>query len=109
MAQDFLNDYVFITVERYASRYGLELISQVVVYAGELEVKIRALEKAIKDYVIKDGLCVVFVETKRSADSLALSLHEAGVSVTAIHGDHTQTEREEALQAFKSGANPVLV
>mmetsp|Transcript_4546 Transcript_4546/g.10718 ORF Transcript_4546/g.10718 Transcript_4546/m.10718 type:complete len:390 (-) Transcript_4546:311-1480(-) len=107
MAQDFMSDYVFITVGRVGS--ASELISQQVVYAGELKAKVRALEKAIKDNLPKDGLAVVFVETKRSADSLELDLHESGVAVTAIHGDRSQAEREEALQAFKSGANPVLV
>mmetsp|Transcript_124190 Transcript_124190/g.310451 ORF Transcript_124190/g.310451 Transcript_124190/m.310451 type:complete len:630 (-) Transcript_124190:548-2437(-) len=107
MARDFLNDYVFITVGRVGS--ASELITQTVVYAGELKQKCRQLEKAIKDHLPKDGLGVVFVETKRAADNLELELHEAGVPVTAIHGDRTQQEREEALQAFKSGANPVLV
>merc|ERR1711920_1147721 len=77
--------------------------------AGEVKAKTRELEKAIKQYLPKDGLAVVFVETKRAADSLELDLYNAGVSVTAIHGDRSQTEREEALAAFKSGANPVLV
>lgn len=27
--------------------------------------------------------------------------------MTAIHGDRSQQQREEALSAFKSGANPV--
>merc|ERR1719343_1743529 len=107
MARDFLNDYVFITVGRVGS--ASELISQHVQYAGELKQKVRALEKAIADHLPKDGLAVVFVETKRAADTLELSLHEAGVAVTAIHGDRSQQQREEALHAFKSGANPVLV
>jgi len=107
MARDFLNDYVFITVGRVGS--ASELITQSVVYAGELKGKVRALEKAIKDHLPKDGLAVVFVETKRAADTLELELHESGVPVTAIHGDRTQQQREEALNAFKSGANPVLV
>mmetsp|Transcript_124193 Transcript_124193/g.310467 ORF Transcript_124193/g.310467 Transcript_124193/m.310467 type:complete len:294 (-) Transcript_124193:205-1086(-) len=107
MARDFLTDYVFITVGRVGS--ASELITQSVVYAGDLKGKVRALEKAIKDNLPKDGLAVIFVETKRAADTLELDLHEAGVAVTAIHGDRSQSEREEALQAFKSGANPVLV
>jgi len=107
MAQDFMTDYVFITVGRVGS--ASELIKQEVVYAGELKEKVRALEKAIKEHLQKDGLAVIFVETKRAADSLELDLHESGVSVTAIHGDRSQAEREEALHAFKSGANPVLV
>merc|ERR1711957_429095 len=68
-----------------------------------------ALERAIKEHLTPGGLAVIFVETKRAADSLELDLHESGVGVTAIHGDRSQSEREEALHAFKSGANPVLV
>jgi len=107
MAQDFLTDYVFIQVGRVGS--ASELVKQHVVYAGELKQKLRELERAIKDHLTKDSLAVIFVETKRAADTLELDLHESGVAVTAIHGDRTQQEREEALQAFKSGANPVLV
>merc|ERR1719215_2281607 len=107
MARDFLKDYVFITVGRVGS--ASELIAQSVVYAGELKQKCRALEKAIAANLPKDGLAVIFVETKRAADTLELELHESGVSVCAIHGDRSQAEREEALNAFKSGANPVMV
>jgi ATP-dependent RNA helicase DDX3X len=107
MAQDFLNDYVFITIGRVGS--ASELIAQSVVYAGEVRQKVKALERAIADHLPKDGLAVIFVETKRAADTLELDLHNAGVKVTAIHGDRTQAERECALGAFKSGENPVLV
>jgi len=86
-----------------------ELVTQHVVYAGDVRQKVHQLERAIKDYLPVGGLAVVFVETKRSADTLELDLHEAGVKVTAIHGDRSQQEREEALAAFKTGAHPVLV
>lgn len=107
MAQDFLNDYVFITVGRVGA--ASELVRQTVVYANDVKTKVRALNKAIDEHRKGDGLCVVFVETKRAADTLELELHGAGVKVTAIHGDRSQAEREEALTAFKTGANPVLV
>ena len=41
---------------------------------------------------------LVFVETKRGADSLDEFLHREGFPVTSIHGDRTQREREEALR-----------
>jgi len=104
MARDFLKEYVFITVGRVGS--ASELITQTVKYAGEIKAKSRALETAIKDHLPKDGLAVVFVETKRAADMLELELHNAGIAVTAIHGDRTQFEREEALHAFKSAGSP---
>eukprot|EP00435_Cladocopium_sp_Y103_P065772 s386_g27.t1 len=107
MARDFLNDYLFIKVGRVGS--ASELVTQKVVYADDGPQKVRALDKVIKDHLPNQGLCVVFVETKRGADALEMDLHQRNVSVAAIHGDRTQTEREEALAAFKSGANPILV
>ena len=43
-------------------------------------------------------LTLVFVETKRGADSLDEFLYREGFPVTSIHGDRTQKEREEALR-----------
>merc|ERR1719208_190756 len=52
---------------------------------------------------------LVFVETKKGADSLDEFLYREGFPVTSIHGDRTQKEREEALRRFKSGQTPILV
>ena len=55
------------------------------------------------------GLTLVFVETKRMADSVCDFLRDNRLPSTAIHGDRIQSEREEALQAFKSGHAPIMV
>jgi len=107
MATDFLHDYLFITVGRVGA--ASELVTQKVVYAEEHTHKVRSMEKALKDYLPEGGLAVVFVETKKGADALETDLFQKGVQVAAIHGDRSQTEREAALAAFKSGLNPVLV
>jgi len=52
---------------------------------------------------------LVFVETKRQADFLCLSLCEEGFPSTSIHGDRLQSEREQALDDFKAGRTPILV
>ena len=52
---------------------------------------------------------LIFVETKRSADSLDHYLFERSFPSTSIHGDRTQMEREDALLAFKRGKCPILV
>lgn len=106
MARDFLHDYIFITVGRVGS--ASELVTQKVIFAEELSQKVRTLEKILKEYRAPDGLAVVFVETKRGADGLEQQLYEK-MPVAAIHGDRSQFEREEALAAFRSGANPVLI
>jgi len=56
-----------------------------------------------------EGLTVIFVETKRGADSLERFLIDYGVNAISIHGDRTQGEREYALKQFKCGNCPVLV
>jgi len=56
-----------------------------------------------------DGLTLIFVETKRGADSLERWLAEHNVDAASIHGDRTQAEREQALHLFRIGRCPVLV
>ena len=55
------------------------------------------------------GLTLVFVETKRGADALEDFLMRNGFPATSIHGDRSQSEREQALRSFRSGRTPILV
>nr|KJB83437.1 hypothetical protein B456_013G247600 [Gossypium raimondii] len=57
----------------------------------------------------KQALTLVFVETKKGADSLEHWLCMNGFPATTIHGDRSQQEREQALRSFKTGATPILV
>jgi len=56
-----------------------------------------------------DSLTLVFVETKKGADSLEEFLDRDGYPVTSIHGDRSQRDREEALRRFRMGHTPILV
>jgi len=108
MAGDFMVDYLFITVGRVGS--CSETITQTLFYAEDGKGKTRALEKIYRDYAPPVGqLTVIFVETKRKADEIEGDLWQAGLKVCAIHGDRDQQQREFALEAFKSGENPILV
>ncbi|CAD7927302.1 unnamed protein product [Amoebophrya sp. A25] len=109
MARDFLRDYIFLSVGRVGSTN--EFIEQKVMYAEENDKTLR-LKRCLKDAAIGcggEGLCLVFVETKKGADVLEKDLWKNNFAVTAIHGNRNQQEREEALQAFRSGQNPILV
>ena len=55
------------------------------------------------------GSFLVFTRTKEGADRLAKFLEREKYKVAAIHGDRSQSERNEALQGFKDGAYRVLV
>ncbi|MCG6232967.1 DEAD/DEAH box helicase [Vibrio furnissii] len=52
---------------------------------------------------------LVFIGAKENADGLAKKINKAGVSTTALHGNKSQDEREEALAQFKSGQVNVLI
>jgi ATP-dependent RNA helicase RhlE len=52
---------------------------------------------------------LVFVGTKFGASRLARYLEVKGILADAIHGDKSQAQRTEALEAFKSGKIQVLV
>ena len=52
---------------------------------------------------------LVFTSTRRGADALASGLVGRGFSAVAIHGEKSQVERMQALEAFKRNAVRVLV
>ena len=69
--------------------------------------KRQLLAHILKTSSLKQVL--VFVGTKFGASRLAVYLEKQGIEATAIHGDKSQQQRSEALEAFKSGKARVLV
>jgi ATP-dependent RNA helicase DDX21 len=56
----------------------------------------------------KGGKSIVFTQTKRDADDVALAMGHF-VGCEALHGDITQSQREKTLNAFREGKFSVLV
>jgi len=54
-------------------------------------------------------LTLVFCHTKREVDDVAAALRQLGYNAGALHGDFTQSHREEMMGKFKSGALAILV
>jgi superfamily II DNA/RNA helicase len=59
---------------------------------------VRAVEPAI-----------VFTRTKHGADRLVRQLRTDGIAAATIHGDRTQSQRERALEHFRTGEVTTLV
>jgi superfamily II DNA/RNA helicase len=55
------------------------------------------------------GPAIVFCRTRHGADRLSDRLGRSGLQAKAIHGDHSQGQREGALAAFRAGRLDVLV
>merc|ERR1719509_487134 len=113
LARDFLRDYIFLAVGRVGSTS--ENITQKVVWVEEHDKRSFLLDLmdasglGAKDLDGEASRTLVFVETKKGADSLDEFLYREGFPVTSIHGDRTQREREEALRRFKVGQTPIIV
>ncbi|MCJ1406617.1 DEAD-box ATP-dependent RNA helicase [Ptychographa xylographoides] len=104
LARDFLKDYVFLSVGRVGSTS--ENITQKVEYVEDQDKRSVLLDIL---HTHGAGLTLIFVETKRMADSLSDFLINQNFPATSIHGDRTQRERERALEMFRGGRCPILV
>ena len=84
----------------------VELIDQRVILI-EANRKRALLVELLADAAMSRTL--IFTRTKRGADRVAKHLDGAGISVAAIHGNKSQRQREDALEAFRDGNIRVLV
>ncbi|XP_057956430.1 DEAD-box ATP-dependent RNA helicase 37-like [Malania oleifera] len=111
LASDFLSSYIFLAVGRVGS--STDLIIQRVEFVHDSDKRSHLMDllhaQRANGVQGKQALTLVFVETKKGADSLEHWLCMNGFPATTIHGDRTQQEREYALRSFKSGKTPILV
>jgi ATP-dependent RNA helicase RhlE len=76
-------------------------------YEVEQDLKLSLLHKLLKED--PSGSFLVFARTKHGTDRLAKKLSREGVDTARIHGDRTQSQRNQALHGFKKGDYRVLV
>ena len=69
--------------------------------------KTKLLAYLIRELDVKNAL--VFTRTKHGANKVARDLAKAGITAAAIHGNKSQTARQQALADFKAGKIQCLV
>jgi superfamily II DNA/RNA helicase len=104
LSEEFMNHPSLIEVAR--SNASAENITQKV-YLVEQTDKHQLLAQLLRGDDAKQ--VIVFTKTKLTASRLAKQLQREGVAADAIHGDKTQLERMQALDAFKQGKVAVLI
>ena len=104
LADDFLTNPTLIEVAR--SNATAENVTQKV-YLVEQSNKQALLTQLLK---AEDGKqVIIFTKTKITASRLSRALQKEGIAAESIHGDKSQKERLEALDAFKAGKITALV
>ena len=104
LVDSLLHNPVKVAVDPISS--PVEVIDQKLYYVDRGN-KTRLLAALIRELDVKNAL--VFTRTKHGANKVAGDLVKAGISAAAIHGNKSQTARQQALADFKSGAVQVLV
>jgi ATP-dependent RNA helicase RhlE len=104
LASELLTDPVRVSVTPVATT--VERVSQSVIHIESHRKKALLAELFANPELSRT---LVFTRTKRGADRVAKYLEEAGVGVAAIHGNKSQSQREKALESFRSARIRALV
>jgi len=104
LARQMCHDPATIDIERRAApAVGITHAA----YPVSAELKSALLVELVKRGDIRNVLA--FTRTKHRANRLAEYLLRHGVTAGRIHGNRSQAQRTQALDAFKAGKFPVLV
>ncbi|CAK4623202.1 hypothetical protein LEN26_009249 [Aphanomyces euteiches] len=108
LAHEFLVDPVKVTIgsdELAASANVTQIVEVVDEFSrdGKIDGLLKKYHSSRKNRVL------VFVLYKKEAVRVEQMLQRKGWRCTAIHGDKSQEQRMEALEAFKSGKIPLLI
>lgn len=104
LTSQFLKDPVTISVRTTETSDHVE---QDVITFTDKEDKYNQLEALLRQEKYEKVL--VFCDMKFGAQRLADRLNQTEIAATAIHGNKSQSQRQRALDAFKSGKVSVLV
>jgi ATP-dependent RNA helicase RhlE len=104
LADDFLTNPTLVEVAR--SNAAAENVTQKVHLVSQTD-KHALLAQILRGADASQA--IVFTKTKLTASRLARQLQREGILADAIHGDKSQKERIEALDAFKQGKVAALV
>jgi ATP-dependent RNA helicase DDX5/DBP2 len=110
LAEDYLKDEIQVRIG------SLEIsanhrVTQIVKVCSDFDKKdliVRNLKNIMSEGETSSKT-IVFTATKRTADELSYYLKKDGFPAVAIHGDKSQSERDQALKLFKTGKVPILV
>jgi ATP-dependent RNA helicase len=105
MTTKFMNDPVRILVKR--DELTLEGIKQFFVAVEKEDWKFDTLCDLYDILTITQA--VIFCNTKLKVDWLTQKMRDANFTVSSMHGDMKQQERDEILQIFREGKSRVLI
>lgn len=105
MTRKFMNKPIRVLVKR--DELTLKGIRQFFIDVEKEEWKFDTLCDLYDTLTITQA--VIFCNTKRKVDWLTTKMREANFTVSSLHGDMPQLERDAIMQEFRSGGSRVLI
>ncbi|KAK3776242.1 hypothetical protein RRG08_005803 [Elysia crispata] len=105
MTNRFMRDPVRILVKN--EEVTLEGIRQFFVQSDHEEWKLETLCDLYKTLAISQAL--IFCNSRRKVDDLTREMTNRDFTVSAMHGDMQQSEREMVMREFQTGSSRVLI
>lgn len=105
VTKKFMRDPIRILVKR--DELTLEGIRQFYIAVEKEDWKLDTLCDLYETVTITQA--VIFCSTRRKVDWLTQKLHEREFTVSAMHGDMDQGQREVIMKEFRSGSSRVLI
>eukprot|EP00035_Acanthoeca_spectabilis_P019734 m.429490 g.429490 ORF g.429490 m.429490 type:complete len:427 (+) comp17011_c0_seq1:152-1432(+) len=101
----FMRDPIRILVKK--EELTLEGIKQFYISVDREEWKLDTLSDLYETLTITQA--VIFCNTRRKVDWLTEKMHEREFTVSSMHGDMTQQERDVIMREFRTGSSRVLI
>ncbi len=95
-----------IRIEVAKDNTPLDTVNQSIYFVKKSD-KAALLKDVLYDATVTSAL--VFVRTKQGANRLTKSLNDAGIPADAIHGNKSQSQRQQTLKNFKQGKTNILI
>lgn len=111
LAKDFLGSFTQINVGSLdlCANHNIKQVIEVC-EASEKQTQLRELlQKIYEQSDDNPGKILLFAQTKFVVDHIARFIQSFGVQCCSIHGDKSQTDRDNTLNAFRSGFVNILV
>lgn len=107
IAKNYLRHPVIVKIGDEDSGKNKRIEQIIVVLDSEKRKANKLLEDARK--LTQTDKLIVFVNLKKTAESVANFLEKSGFAAGVLHGGRSQDQREETLEYFRQGRSQILV
>lgn len=106
LARKHQKDPVHLKIERSTTEQNAPLVEQFAVVCRD-EHRLAAFERVV--LAEQPSTALVFCRTREDVDGVCNALNEDGFAADALHGGHSQAQRDAVMRRFRNGQTKLLI